>query len=119
VLDQVSVPFFPRNRVELDLIRLLIDPEIPRSPTWRLQSWLAQEFQGHSIVWPSAPRRPDLLSTRARGALMGFGIAVSLGLVGSAMYRQSIFRSQMAPLVEVDRQVGSHLPSCRACSTTR
>jgi len=47
-------------------------------------------------------------STRARGALMGFGIAVSLGLVGSAMYRQSIFRSQMAPLAEVDRQVGSH-----------
>ena len=47
-------------------------------------------------------------STRARGALIGFGVAVSLGLVGSAMYRQSIFRSQMAPLAEVDRQVGSH-----------
>jgi hypothetical protein len=47
-------------------------------------------------------------STRAREALMGFGIAVSPGLVGSTMYRQSIFRSEMAPLAEVDRQVGSH-----------
>lgn len=48
------------------------------------------------------------LSARASRAMMGFGIAVSLGLVGSAMYRQSIFRSQMVPLAEVDRRVGSH-----------